>query len=276
MALVAEGLGYAYAHGTRFAVDALSGIDLRIEPGELVVIAGETGSGKSTLLRLLAGLLEPTAGMVRVDGSAPGASSARGAVALVFQNPESQFFAETVLADVAFGPRNLGLDTPMEIAAGSLAAVGLDPVAFGGRSPLTLSGGEARRVAIAGALAMRAPYLLLDEPTAGLDARGRREVIATVLSERTRAGIAVVTHDPGEFLRDADRILALKGGHAVFSGTVAGLYDDARGYESAGLRLPAVVRAQLLARERGARVPEITLDPRAAAAALVSAAGVGR
>jgi energy-coupling factor transport system ATP-binding protein len=273
MALIARGLGYTYAQGTTFGVEALQGIDLDLSPGDLLVIAGATGSGKSTLLRLLSGLLRPSVGTVTADGVAPGAREARGRVAIVFQNPESQFFAETVRADVAFGPHNLGADDPASVAAEALTAVGLDPDRFGDRSPLTLSGGEARRAAIAGALAMRAPYLLLDEPTAGLDSRGRHDVIAAIGAERARAGIAVVTHDPDEFLGLADNVLALREGAPAFAGSVPSLLDAYREYESSGLRLPDVIRVQLLARERGAHIPTVEFEPRAAARALVAGRG---
>lgn len=276
MALVARELGYTYAAGAHYQVRALSGITLELEPGELLVIAGATGSGKSTLLKLLAGLLQPAEGSVAVDGESPGSRTARGHVAIVFQNPESQFFAETLLADVGFGPRNLGLPDPDAAAAAALEAVGLAPDAFGPRSPFTLSGGEARRAAIAGALAMGARYLLLDEPTAGLDGRGRRDVLAAIDSERARAGVAVVTHDPDEFLASATRLLALDGGMAAFHGTIEALTDDPRAYEAAGLRLPDVVRTQVLARDRGAVLPVIELDPAAAAEALLRAWRAGR
>lgn len=271
MALVATGLGYTYSAGAQYNVRALGDVRLRLEPGELLVIAGATGSGKSTLLRLLAGLLEPGTGRVEVDGDSPRSRAARGRVAIVFQNPESQFFAETLLTDVMFGPRNLGIADPEAAAAAALAAVGLDPVTFGPRSPFTLSGGEARRAAIAGALAMNARYLLLDEPTAGLDARGRREVLAAIGAERQRAGIAVVTHDPDELLASATRVLALDAGTPAFDGTVPELIADPAAYEAAGLRLPDVVRAQILARRRGARIPEIAVEPGPAARVLLQA-----
>jgi energy-coupling factor transport system ATP-binding protein len=274
MGLSARGLGYTYGSGTRFSVDALRGLDLDVEPGGLLVVAGGTGSGKSTLLRLLAGLLAPTSGTVLVDGDDPASSVARGRVALVFQNPESQFFAETVLADVAFGPRNLGYQDPEGAAAAALDGVGLPAETFGARSPFTLSGGEARRAALAGILAMRAPYLLLDEPTAGLDAEGRAHVLRAVRAERERAGIVVVTHDPGEFLDGADRVLALDAGDVVLSGSVADLYANPQPYEAAGLKLPEVARIQLLAAARGLVLPPMTLDPRKAAAALLAARGV--
>lgn len=276
MALVAHDLGYTYSAGAHYQVHALSGVTLGLERGELLVIAGATGSGKSTLLKLLAGLLRPDCGDVRVDGEPPGSRIARGRVAIVFQNPESQFFAETLLVDVGFGPRNLGVPDPDASAASALAAVGLDPDVFGSRSPFTLSGGEARRAAIAGALAMGARYLLLDEPTAGLDARGRRDVLAAIDAERARAGVAVVTHDPDEFLASATRVLALDAGAPAFDGTVEALTQDPSAYEAAGLKLPDVVRAQMLARDRGAVLPVIELEPEAAASALLHAWRAGR
>lgn len=270
MGLSARSLGYTYSYGTAFAVEALRGVDLDLSRGEMLVIAGTTGSGKSTLLRLLAGLLEPTGGEVSIDGARAGERGTRGLVAIVFQNPESQFFAETALADVAFGPRNLGDADSEATAASALEAVGLDPATFGPRSPFTLSGGEARRVAVAGALAMRAPYLLLDEPTAGLDGSGRRDVLAAIDAERERAGIAVVTHDPEEFLSRADRLLVLDGGAVAFEGGPAVLLDEAARYEAAGLRLPEVVRAQALSRQRGAVPAPPVFEPIQAAEALLA------
>lgn len=276
MALSARHIGYSYLAGTAFSVEAVRDVDLAVEPGELVIVAGTTGSGKSTLLRLLAGLLAPTSGVVEVDGTPASAREARGRVAIVFQNPESQFFAETVSADVAFGPRNLGMSDPEAEADRALGAVGLDPVRFGERSPFALSGGEARRAAIAGALAMRARYLLLDEPTAGLDVRGRSAVVDAVTAERAHAGVVVVTHDPEDFLVHADRVLALSRGACAFSGSVFDLLEQPERYEAAGLSLPELVQVQRAARERGIAIPRIELDPRAAAAGVLAGRGGAR
>lgn len=273
MPILAEGLSYTYETGRASGVEAVRDVSVRVDVGDLVVVAGTTGSGKSTLLRLLAGLLVPSGGSITVDGLEPGAREARGAIAIVFQNPETQFFAETLRADVAFGPRNLGRPEPEADADRALAAVNLDPAVYGPRSPFGLSGGEARRGAIAGALAMGARYLLLDEPTAGLDAEGRRAVRRALQLERARGGIIVVTHDPAEFLDDASRVIALTEGRVAFSGAVDALYDDPSAYEGAGLVLPPIARVQLLARGLGMRVPEVTLDPGAAARALLVARG---
>lgn len=273
MALVASGVSYAYGAGRTFGVEAVADVDLRVDPGELVVVAGTTGSGKSTLLRLLAGLLEPTAGSVTVDGVTSGDRRARGAVAIVFQDPEAQFFAETLRADVSFGPRNLGQPDSEAAADRALDVVGLDPAVYGPRSPFSLSGGEARRGAIAGALAMGARYLLLDEPTAGLDATARQAVRSALLAERERCGIVVVTHDPAMFLDDADRVVALDAGRLAFTGTVEVLYSDPAAYEGAGLELPSIVRTQLLARLSGLQLPRVSLDPVAVASALLDARG---
>lgn len=276
MGLNARALGYTYGAGTSFAATALEGVDLDLEPGELVLVAGTTGSGKSTLLKLLAGLLAPTAGTIEVDGAAPSARDARGRVAIVFQNPETQFFAETVLADVAFGPRNMGAGDPDRRALAAIEAVGLDPERFADRSPFALSGGEARRVAVAGALAMGARYLLLDEPTAGLDADGRRGVHEAIDAERIRAGIVVVTHDPEEFLGRADRLLVLRDGACAYEGPPSRLLDDAGRFEATGLRLPDIVRVQVLARRRGARIATPAFDPSGAATLLRDAREAAR
>lgn len=268
MALVADRVSFSYAAHTSFTTPALEGVSLMVERGGLTLVVGATGSGKSTLLRLLAGLLEPSSGTVRADDAPP---SPRAGIGLVFQNPETQFFAETVLADVAFGPRNLGLAGPDARAAATLEAVGLDPEVFGARSPFTLSGGEARRAAIAGVLAMEPAYLLLDEPTAGLDRRGRDAVLGAITAACASAGVAVVTHDPEQFLAVAWRVVMLAEGTVAFSGDVQSFLEHLGVNGAGGVRPPEFVRAQLLARAGGAALPTLGLDPPAAARALASA-----
>jgi energy-coupling factor transport system ATP-binding protein len=273
VALSLEDAAYAYAAGTALAQEALSGVSLTVSVGELVLVLGPSGSGKTTLLRLAAGLFAPTTGVVLIDATHQ-TRAFRGAVGLAFQRPETQFFAATVIEDVAFGPANLGLSAraASERATLALAMVGLDPEAFGERSPFTLSGGEARRVALAGVLAMSPKYLLLDEPTCGLDAEGRRAVAECVQRARADAGVIVVTHDADEFLASADRVLVLRDGRGAFEGTVTELLAAASGLEAADdWTPPESVRAQMLAADRGRIAGPPILDLGAAADALVGA-----
>jgi energy-coupling factor transport system ATP-binding protein len=273
VALTLDSVAYEYAAGTPLARKALCGVDLRVERGELVCVLGPSGSGKTTLLRLAAGLLEPTAGSVRADGGKTGIVPARAGeparvVGIAFQRPESQLFASSVAEDVAFGPRNIGESAHEAATSASTAleAAGLDPGEFGPRSPFTLSGGEARRAALAGVLAMRPSYLLLDEPTAGLDAGGRQAVVRAVRTAREHAGVVVVTHDAEEFLEDADGVLLLRDGRAAYSGHVAGILAEAERLDAQGLWWPPeVVRSQILASRAGHDTGPVVLDPELAA-----------
>lgn len=280
MALIVDNVTCEYAGGSAMASRALAGASLSLEPGALAIVLGPTGSGKTTLLRAAAGLLPLSGGSVTADGVAiQGAASARGLVGLLFQRPEAQFFALTVLEDCAFGPRNLGR-SPAEAlsdAREALESVGLDPGVFGEREPWSLSGGEARRVALAGVLAMHPRYLLLDEPTAGLDAEGCAAVNAVVQRVRATTGVAIVTHDPDRFIAGADTVLVLRSGTEAFSGDVDGFLGALPALAAAGTaEPPTVARALLLARGRGV-VPAgaLTLDPDAAAAMLFGPASNG-
>ena len=267
MGLSLQGVGYTYSPGTAYAECALEGVSLSVEPGDLVLVLGATGSGKSTLLRVAAGLLAASVGALTVDGADLDKASARGVVGMVFQDAESQLFAETVADDVAFGPRNLGR-SPSEAlvaAAAALELVGLDFDTYGARSPFGLSGGEARRAAIAGVLAMRPRYLLLDEPTAGLDSHGRRAVRRVVDSVRESTGIVVVSHSPEEFLGLADRVLVLATGRVAFQGPSADIIAEPALLDVGGLLPPDVLRVQQLARECGHDPGAFTLDPLMAA-----------
>lgn len=275
MALTLRDIHFEYSADTSFSAVALEGVSAGVDVGEMLLVLGATGSGKSTFLRICAGLLEPSGGRASIDGAELTRATARGQVGLVFQDAEAQLFAETLADDVAFGPRNLGAtahDAAMS-ARESLAAVGLDPDVYGQRSPFGLSGGEARRGAIAGVLAMRPRYLLLDEPTAALDARGRAAVRETVRAAREHAGVIIVSHSAEEFLGDADHVLLLSEGRPVFAGDARQLIADPALFSAAGLLAPDVLRFQQLARERGHDPGPFTLDPVLAAANALVAKG---
>lgn len=278
MALELIDAGFVYSAGTPYETQALDGLSFEVAPGALTVVLGPTGSGKSTLLRLLAGLLEPTIGEVRLDDESIGARVAgrKGGVGLAFQSPESQLFAETVAADVAFGPLNQGLDeeTAYGVAHSALERVGLDPEEYGLRSPFALSGGEARRAALAGVLATEPGYLLLDEPTAGLDARGKSAVLDIVATLKEQAGVVVVTHDADHFLPLADHVVLLRDGEVSWSGETRALLQSPEEFGQAGLEPPGVVRAQMAISDAGAMIARpYTLDPHAAARAMWDARG---
>ncbi|MDZ4179512.1 MAG: ATP-binding cassette domain-containing protein [Coriobacteriia bacterium] len=279
MHLTLRDVGYVYSRGTGFAHRALEGVSVSVKPGEMVLVLGSTGSGKSTLLRVTAGLLQDFEGRVELGGapvSGPFAEAGQG-IGMVFQNPESQLFAESVLDDVAFGPRNQGRspDEVMRASRTAIETVGLSFDEFASRSPFTLSGGEARRVALAGVLAMNPMYLLLDEPTAGLDVEGRRSLRLALEQARRSTGVLVVTHDAEEFLDAADKVLILEAGRTAFYGDTIELLKRPCVFAEAGLREPEVLRTQVKAREAGIDPGELTLAPGEAAARLIVAAQVG-
>lgn len=267
MSLILADVGHTYHEGTAVSTCALAGVSMEIERGELVLVVGETGSGKSTLLRIAAGLMAPSSGRATVDGVAVGDPGSRGMVGLVFQDAESQLFADSIFDDVAFGPRNVGLQ-PAEVEKAAIAAletVGLDPEVYGPRSPFTLSGGEARRAAIAGVLAMRPRYLLADEPTSALDAGGRRAVIDAVRSAREHAGVMIVSHSPEEFLDEADRVLVLHSASVAWYGDACELLREPSVFARSGLAVPDVAAVQLaVARRLGVSVEPVLDVARAA------------
>ena len=244
MSLVLDHVTYRYPSSAETA-GALAVRDacLELEPGSITLICGVTGSGKSTLLRLAAGLVTPDEGSVQVDGEPVKPAM----VGMVFQRPESQLFADTVRQDVAFGPRNLGMpqEDALTLADDMLRSVGLDPAELGERSPFALSGGQARRVAIAGVLALQRRYLLFDEPTAGLDGAGKR--FMRELFARLRAdgiAIAVVSHDLDFMLPLVDRVALMRAGRVVWQGDAAGLVGDPYLFSRAGLRVPSLLAFQ--------------------------------
>jgi energy-coupling factor transport system ATP-binding protein len=247
MRLELRDVHHTYAPGTPFEVEALRGVSLAVEPGEVLGLVGGTGSGKSTLVRHMNLLLVPTIGEVLVDGvdaMTLKKSELRRRVGLVFQFPEAALFAPTVEEDVAFAPRRLGLDEGEveERVRASLRMLGAEELAA--RSPFALSGGEKRRVAIAGVLAMGPEILILDEPTAGLDPATREELVALIRNLRD-AGVSVVlvSHDLDEVAEVADRVCVLRDGTVHATGTPAEVFYGDPEMAPATVRVASLLKA---------------------------------
>ena len=241
------------------AVWALRDVTFTVEQGEFFGIAGHTGSGKSTLIQHMNGLVHPTCGRVLADGrdlAEKGvATEVRRQVGLVFQYPENQLFANTVYDDVAFGPRNMGLGTEevdRRVREG-LALVGLSFDELSERSPFDLSGGQQRRVAFAGVLAMEPEVLVLDEPSAGLDPRGREELLAHIRAYHKERGntVVLVSHSMDEIAQNVDRIAVLSDAHVLMSGTPREVFARADELVAAGLDVPQVTRVAMALRAKG-------------------------
>lgn len=254
-----EGLTYRYGIGTPFEKTAVDHVDLEIEAGSFVGIIGHTGSGKSTLIQHLNGLLRPTKGKVLLDGVDIWADKSkmrqmRFRVGLVFQYPEYQIFEETVAKDIAFGPRNMGL-AEEEVQARvqeTAAIVGLSEEILK-QSPFLLSGGQKRRVAIAGVMAMRPEVLILDEPTAGLDPRGREEILQEIQAYRNQTGatILLVSHSMEDVARHAKKILVMNAGKVFCYDTVANVFRRSQELQAIGLAVPQITRVCDALRARG-------------------------
>ena len=257
-----EQVSYTYGAGSPFEQQALQDVSFQTVPGELLGIIGHTGSGKSTLIRHLNGLLRPSAGQIRLDGQdiwerPKEIRSIRFRVGMVFQYPEYQLFEETVEKDIAFGPRNMGLPEE-EIARrvqDAAALVGLAPELLE-KSPFDLSGGEKRRAAIAGVMAMEPEILILDEPTAGLDPRGREQVFAMIREYRQQRDTTVllVSHSMEDVARLADRVLVMEHGTIAMLDTAPAVFSRAAELEAMGLTVPAVTRIMLLLQRAGVPV----------------------
>ena len=254
-----EGLTYRYGIGTPFEKTAVDHVDLEIEAGSFVGIIGHTGSGKSTLIQHLNGLLRPTEGKVLLDGVDIWADKSKMRqmwfrVGLVFQYPEYQIFEETVAKDIAFGPRNMGL-AEEEVQARvqkTPAIVGLSEEILK-QSPFLLSGGQKRRVAIAGVMAMRPEVLILDEPTAGLDPRGREEILQEIQAYRNQTGatILLVSHSMEDVARHAKKILVMNAGKVFCYDTVANVFRRSQELQAIGLAVPQITRVCDALRARG-------------------------
>lgn len=268
MGIILDNVSYTYQEGTPFASVALSDVSLSIEDGSYTAIIGHTGSGKSTILQLLNGLLVPTKGSVRVFDTLITPTSVnkqirqiRKQVGLVFQFAENQIFEETVLKDVAFGPQNFGVsvEEAEAIAREKLALVGIDESLFE-RSPFELSGGQMRRVAIAGILAMEPSILVLDEPTAGLDPIGRKELM-TLFKKLHRDGITIVlvTHLMDDVAEFADQVYVIEKGKLVKNGKPSLVFQNVEFMEKIQLGVPKITRfAQRLA-ERGVSFKQLPI-----------------
>ncbi len=258
-------LTHTYSPGSAFQATAIEDVNLTIQDGEFIGVIGHTGSGKSTLVQHLNGLLEPTSGQVLVDGEdmfAPGVDRRRirQKVGLVFQYPEYQLFEETVAKDIAFGPKNLGL-SPEEIdrrVRRAMEWVHLDYDKYAERSPFELSGGQMRRVAIAGVLAMETKVLILDEPTAGLDPRGRDRILGMVKELHARGGVTVimVSHSMDDIARLATRLIVMNKGRLVADGTPRELFRQVEMMESVGLGVPQAAKLCAELRRRGIDIPD--------------------
>ena len=283
MSIKLSNIYHTYSKGTPFERLALQDVSLEIAKGEIVAIIGHTGSGKSTLVQHLNGLLKPdkgTATIDEIDITAKGAQAknARQQVGMVFQYPEHQIFAETVFEDIAFGPSNKGFNEE-EVAKAvreAMEFVGLDYDTFAQRSPFQLSGGQMRRVAIAGVVAMNPDYLVLDEPSAGLDPRSRNAVFREIMALHKSRGIAIVlvTHSMEEAVKYANRLLVINAGKVLFDGEPAVIFKE-HGDElvNVGVDVPQVYKLADLLRQRGMSLPEGIKDELALVKAIKKAKG---
>lgn len=259
-----------YAVGTPFEKKALSEVSVSIREGELVGIIGHTGSGKSTFVQLLNGLLKPTDGTILLDGkdiweNPKEIRRVRFQVGMVFQYPEYQLFEETVYKDIAFGPRNMGLSEEQihDRVLRAAQRVGLEEALLE-KSPFELSGGEKRRAAIAGVMAMEPRVLILDEPTAGLDPRGRKRVLQMIrqYQQENQTTVLLVSHSMEDVAMVADRVLVLNHGRVAMLESVKEIFTHAEALTAMGLSVPAVTKVFALLREQGVPVPDAvyTLD----------------
>ena len=257
-----DNLTHTYGVGTPFQRSAVEGLSLDIRRGEFLGIIGHTGSGKSTLIQHLNGLLKPSSGTIYLDGTDIWAEpkkirSVRFRVGLVFQYPEYQLFEDTVRKDIAFGPKNMGLaaDEVERRVLAALSAVGLDESVLD-KSPFALSGGQKRRVASAGVMAMEPEVLILDEPTAGLDPRGRESILQMLREYHETRGstVVLVSHSMEEIARNAQRIIVLSGGGVCMEGTPAEVFARADELEAVGLDVPQSTKIAAALRRRGMAV----------------------
>lgn len=269
MSIQVRGLKHVYSPGLPDEQLALDNINFDIYDGETVAVVGHTGSGKSTLVQHLNGLLKPTEGTITVGGveiTAPGTSmlEVRRRVGLVFQYPEYQLFEETVAADVAFGPKNLGLseDEVNSRVRDAIELVGLDYGEIKDRSPFELSGGQKRRVAIAGVIAMKPQVLILDEPTAGLDPGAHRDILSMIEEIKEISGniTVFVSHNMADVAALADKVMVMDRGRLLMMGTPKEVFAQKDRLKEAGLSAPPVTELMAELKEKGAAVDDTVLS----------------
>lgn len=280
MSITIQHLTHVYNEKTPFEKRALDDLSLDIGDGEFFGIIGHTGSGKSTLIQHFNALIIPKYGEIRINGENPADRRVnkkllRAGVGMVFQYPEYQLFAETVFADVAFGYKNFFTDKKHpadpakleEAVRGALEQVGLDYFAFKDRSPFELSGGQKRRVAIAGTIVTRPKILVLDEPTAGLDPAGKREVLQLLhdLKQNWVETVVMISHDMDEVAANCTRVAVLRHGKILFCEPPETLFTRAEEIESMGLELPQTVRIARELNRRGFHLSETVFTPEALA-----------
>lgn len=265
-----KNLSYVYGTGTPFEKTAVNNVSLLIEKGEFIGIMGHTGSGKSTLVQMLNGLMKPTSGQVLLDGEDIWANpkeirKIRFKVGMVFQYPEYQLFEETVAKDIAFGPTNMGKNgAELEKAVNDAARfTGLKDELLN-KSPFDLSGGEKRRAAIAGVIAMNPEVLVLDEPTAGLDPMGRDVLLSQIVQyhKERKNTVILVSHSMEDIARVADKIIVMNKSNLVMFDKTKEVFSKGRELEKIGLRVPQITKIMLELREKGFDVPEgiLTVD----------------
>ncbi len=274
--ILAENISYTYTPGGVFEKHAVRDVSFAIEKGTFCGVIGHTGSGKTTLVQMLAGLVQPSGGHILINGLDIGdkknkAAALKGKVGLVFQYPEYQLFGETVLEDVMFGPQNMGFTDAEERAKAALRDVGIAEEIFS-QSPFTLSGGQKRRVAIAGVLALSPEILILDEPTAGLDPAGRDEILARIdaLQKREKMTVLLVSHSMEDMAKYAERILVMHDGRLALDGKTEEIFSEGEKLREMGLDIPEITRVILGLRARGIPISEKIYTLEAAEKALLA------
>ncbi len=262
--LETQNLTYVYGEGTPFKITALDNVNISLEKGEFVAIIGHTGSGKSTLVQHLNGLLKATCGKVFLDGNDIHENKAklfdaRFRVGLCFQYPEYQLFEETVYKDIAFGPTNMGLsETEIDLRVRNAAKYVGIPDEMLSKSPFDLSGGEKRRVAIAGVISMEPEVLILDEPTSGLDPRGREQILELIKNYRERTGktVVIVSHSMDDVARFATKVIVMNDARVENTGTVDRIFENSSRLREIGLSVPQITEVFIKLREKGYPVSE--------------------